>query len=179
MPSVPRGRSKSPLRTQPAVRSPSNSKKTATPRKTRAPSSSAKKKAASPSAVPLKSPRGRSGSSSPTRRSGGASTKHALVRTAGAAYLQGELTDTSKTFTHAPTAQVARKPFIKRVLGSWGVECAYFLFEPWEQVLTLLLYAVVLSPLVWSAWNLISLLIRAVGYASEGVSTVDTIPPSS
>jgi hypothetical protein len=52
------------------------------------------------------------------------------------------------------------------------VECAYTLFEPWEQGLTLLLYAIVLWPLVWGFWRVAFLALQAAGIdeaVNEGV----------
>lgn len=80
--------------------------------------------------------------------------------------------DRSKTFTHASSSSVARKSFIRKLLGSWAVECAHTLFEPWEQGIALLLYAIVLWPLVWGLWRVTFYALQAAGVddaVNEGV----------
>jgi hypothetical protein len=186
MPSVSRGRSKTPTqRTQPtAVRAASPSSVQQKRRK----QSAQRKNTVSPTPTKKKSSSSRSPSTPPARRSstkspapgGSRRSSSKLLSAAAAAAASGEegdfafgvRVDRTKTFTHAATSHVPRKPLLRRALGSLSVECAYMLFEPWEQGLTLLLYAIVLWPLVWGFWRVAFLALQAVGIdeaVNEGV----------
>lgn len=180
MPSVSRGRSKTPTqRTQPAAvrqASPKKQRKSSASRKSEpnaASSTPEKKKSASRSssaAGSLPTPARRSASKPGRVSTKGATAARDVVD--GVDLVFGVPVDRSKTFAYAATSHVPRKPLLRRILGSWAVEVAHILFEPWEQALTFLLYGVVLWPLVWGLWRVTMFALQASGFddaVNEGV----------
>mmetsp|Transcript_12492 Transcript_12492/g.14396 ORF Transcript_12492/g.14396 Transcript_12492/m.14396 type:complete len:170 (+) Transcript_12492:58-567(+) len=70
--------------------------------------------------------------------------------------------DHSKTFTSVSRVFPPRKSTLRRYWEIFGAETCVGSFEPWERVITMILYAGVLTPVVWKLTSFVWFLLHDV-----------------